>query len=384
MQQAMFAHYYDESHRTFRDSCRRFVDKEIRPYAFEWEEAEIFDADLYPKAAALGLLGPTFPVEYGGGGGDLFHAIVAQEELLRGGATGVAVGLVGSLSIALPPILALGTDAQKKAFVPAVLRGEKIAALAITEPDTGSDVARITTTARPVADGYVIKGAKTFITSGVRAHQFTVLARTADTGHKGLTFFVVEKERSGFRISKNLKKTGWRSSDTAELVFDDVFVPSENRLGPEGSGFAAIMKNFENERLMLAVQGYALAEIAMEEALHYSLERQAFGQPIARFQVTRHKLADMQTKILGAKALTLAVARQMQDGKESPQDVAAAKNLAATVAQEVCYEAVQIFGGMGYMRETLVERIARDARLLPIGGGTQEIMKEIIAKGLNL
>ncbi|WP_141734022.1 acyl-CoA dehydrogenase family protein [Oligoflexus tunisiensis] len=381
--QAMFAHYYDKSHETFRDSCRRFADKEIKPFAFEWEEAEIFDRALYQKAAAVGLLGPTFPVELEGGGGDLFHGIVAQEELLRGGATGVAVGL-GSLSIALPPILALGTEVQKQAFIPAVLRGEKIAALAITEPDTGSDVARISTTARPVDGGYVIRGAKTFITSGVRGDQFTVLARTGDASHHGLTFFVVEREREGFRVSKSLKKTGWRSSDTGELVFDDVFVPHENRIGPEGSGFPAIMKNFENERLMLAVQGYVLAEIALEQALQYSRERQAFGQPIGRFQVTRHKLADMQTKVLGAKALTLAVAKQMQDGKGLPQDVAAAKNLAAQVAQEVCYEAVQIFGGMGYMRETLVERLSRDARLLPIGGGTQEIMKEIIARSMGL
>jgi acyl-CoA dehydrogenase len=379
MQTTLFDDWFDDTHVQFRDASRRFALEEIRPHATEWEEAGSFPRDLYVRAAEAGVLAPTFPAELGGGGGDTLHGVIAGEELQRGTSTGVAVGL-GSLSIALPPVLYLGTDEQKERFGRPVLEGRHIAALGITEPGTGSDVSAVRT--RAVRDGssYVLDGAKTFITSGVRADWVTVLARTGDDPHGGLTFFVVERGMEGFEVSRALKKTGWWASDTAELSFDGVRVPLENRLGPEGSGFVALMQNFERERLMLAVNGHALAELALEEALAYARERQAFGRPLTGFQVTRHKLADMAQKVVSAKALTYTVARSIEAGRPCVSEVAMAKNHASQVAREVCWEAVQIFGGMGYMRETAVERYLRDARLLPIGGGTQEIMKEIICK----
>lgn len=379
MQTRMFDDWFDETHTQFRDVCRRFAVEQIAPHATEWEEAGSFPQELYRAAADAGVLAPSFPAEVGGGGGDHFHGIVAGEELMRGTSTGVAVGL-GSLAIALPPLLLLGTDEQKERVVRPVLAGDKVAALAITEPGTGSDVAAVRTRAVRDGDDYRITGSKTFITSGVRADFVTVLARTGDHPHQGLTFFVVEKGMPGFEVSRALKKTGWWASDTAELHFDDVRVPAANRIGDEGSGFVALMNNFESERLMLAVNGHALAELALEEAVAYAKQREAFGRPLVGFQVTRHKLADMAQKVVSAKALTYAVARRMADGHPSVAEVAMAKNHASTVAREVCWEAVQIFGGMGYMRETPVERYLRDARLLPIGGGTQEVMKEIITK----
>lgn len=382
MHTSLFDACFDESHQQFREICRRFAREEIAPHAERWEEAGIFDRELYLKAAEAGVLAPTMPEAYGGGGGNALHGVVAGEELLRGGSTGVCVGL-GSLNIALPPILALGTEEQKQRFVPPVLAGEQISALAITEPDTGSDVAGVRTRAVRDGDSYVLHGTKTFITSGARADLVTVLARTSDDPHGGLTFFAVQKGMPGFTVSRALKKTGWWASDTAELSFDEVRVPIDNRIGEEGTGFLALMKNFENERLMLAINGTALAMLSLEHAIAYTREREAFGRPIRKFQVIRHKLADMATQVTSARALTYQVAAQIDAGRPVMVEAAMAKNHAALVARDVCWEAVQIFGGMGYMRETVVERFSRDARLLPIGGGTQEIMKEIISRGLG-
>ena len=382
MQTPLFDHWFDESHTQFRAMCRRFAEEEIAPHAERWEEEGLFDRELYLKAAEAGVLAPTFPEAYGGGGGDPLHGVVAGEELLRGGSTGVCVGL-GSLNIGLPPILALATEEQKQRFLPPVLSGEKISALAITEPNTGSDVAGVRTRATRDGDSYVLHGTKTFITSGARADLVSVLARTGPDPHAGLTFFIVEKGMPGYTVSRRLRKTGWWASDTAELSFDEVRVPIENRIGDEGSGFIALMKNFENERLMLAINGTGLARLSLEHAIAYAKEREAFGRPIGKFQVIRHKLADMATQVASAQALTYQVAAHIRDGRSAMIEAALAKNHAAMVAREVCWEAVQIFGGMGYMRETVVERFARDARLLPIGGGTQEIMKEIIAKGFG-
>lgn len=379
----MFDMTLSEEHALFRETCRRFARDEIEPHVHAWEEAGQFPTELFKKAAAAGLLGVGFPEEYGGSGSDGFFAIVRTEELLRPGSTGVVAGL-GSLGIALPPIAILGSEEQKRRFFPPVLAGERIAALAITEPGTGSDVAGITTRAERRGDRYVLSGAKMYITSGVRADLVTVLARTSEDRHGGLTFFVVEKGMKGYSVSRALKKTGWWASDTAELAFEDVEVPLENRLGDEGSGFVALMQNFQSERLGLAVMGHATAEIVFDEALAYAKQRRAFDRPIAGFQVIRHRLAEMATKVAASKSLNYALARRVMDGEYLVTETSMAKNFASQIAQEVCYDAVQIFGGMGYMRETKVERLSRDARLLPIGGGTTEIMNEIIAKGLGL
>lgn len=381
MHDALFATFFDETHDALRDQCHRFAAERIRPHCTDWEEAGAFPRELYQQAAEAGVLAPSWPEKYGGGGGDVMHAVVAGEALMRGGSTGTVVGLA-SYSIALPPVLNLGTDAQKERFISPVLSGEKISALAITEPGTGSDVAGVRCSAVRDGESYLLNGAKTFITSGVRADFVTVLARTSDDPHMGLTFFIVERGMPGFRVSRALKKTGWWASDTAELAFEDVRVPIENRIGDEGSGFIALMQNFADERLMLAVNGCTLANLALEEAVAYSKQREAFGRPIGKFQVIRHKLAEMATQVASARALTYVAARRLNDGHPAMEELAMAKNHAATVSREVCWQAVQIFGGMGYMRETLVERYARDARLLPIGGGTQEIMNELISRTL--
>ncbi|MCA9669392.1 MAG: acyl-CoA dehydrogenase family protein [Myxococcales bacterium] len=375
--------FLDESHELFRESCTRFAEREIKPYAYEWEEAEGFPRELYFKAAKAGILGASMPEAYGGGGGDVLHGLVMTESLLRGGSSGVVAGL-GSLNIALPVLLVLADEEQKQRFIPPVLRGEQIAALGVTEPGAGSDVSGLRLRARRDGDDYVLSGSKTFITSGAVADIVVTLARTGDHPHDGLTFFVVETAAKGFSASKRLKKTGWRASDTAELSYDDVRVPVRNRLGDEGSGFRAVMQTFQGERLGLAAFGHGSAEIALDEAMRYAREREAFGRPLAGHQVTRHKLAEMATEVTVAKAFNYLVARRVADGAYLPREVSMAKNFSSSVAQRVCYEAVQIFGGMGYMRETLVERLARDVRLLPIGGGTQEIMNEVISKMLPL
>jgi acyl-CoA dehydrogenase len=380
---ALFDAWLDESHHTLRRAARRFAREVLAPHAHAWEEAGHFPRHLHRDLAEAGLLAPSWPEDLGGGGGDVFHDMVVAEELIRAGSTGTVVGLA-SFSIALPPILALGSSEQHERFIRPVLAGEQVAALAITEPGTGSDVAGVRTRARREGDAYVLDGEKTYITSGARADLVTVLARTGDDPHGGLTFFVVEAGTPGFRVARTLEKTGWWASDTAELVFEGCRVPASNRIGPEGSGFVALMQNFEQERLMLAVNGHALAEAALEEALAWSRQREAFGRPLARFQVTRHKLARMATQVASAKALTYACAARMREGQRVMSEIAMAKNHAAEVARQVCWEAVQIHGGMGYMRETKVERWARDARLLPIGGGTTEIMNELIARGLGV
>ena len=379
----LFADYFDESHEQFRDVCRRFAKEEISPFAYQWEEDGIFPKELYKATAEAGVLAPSWPEALGGGGGDAFHDIIACEELLRGGSTGTVVGL-NTHSIALPPIFHLGNAEQHDRFIKPVLAGDCISALAITEPGTGSNVAGVRTTATRDGDSYLIRGAKTFITSGVRADVVTVLARTGEDPHQGLTFFVVEKGTPGFVVSKSLKKTGWWASDTAELHFDDCRVPLANRIGDEGSGFIALMKNFEAERLALAVNGHAIAEICFEEAMSYAKQREVFGRSLSRFQLTKHKLARMATRIHAAKSLTYNCARKMQEGVPVMTEIAMAKNFAGDVAMDVSFDAVQLLGGMGYMRESKVERLSRDARLIPIGGGTQEIMNELIAKGLGL
>lgn len=373
----------DESHEMHRQSCLRFAKEEIEPHSVEWEEAGSFPVELYRKAGRAGLLGVTFPEAYGGAGGDLLHAFVTTEALLTGGSSGVVAGL-GSLGIALPPIVILGSEDQKQRFLPPVLAGERIAALAISEPGAGSDVAGIKTRAERRGDHYVLSGAKLYITSGVRADFVTVLARTGADAHAGLTFFVVEKGMAGFSVSRALKKTGWWASDTAELCFEDVHVPIENRLGDEGSGFVALMRNFQGERLGLAVFGHATAEIVLGDAIEYAKQRDVFGRKLVGFQVTRHKLAHMATLVAAAKTFNYSLAQRVMQGEYLVTETSMAKNFSSKVAQDVCYEAVQILGGMGYMRETRVERLSRDARLLPIGGGTSEIMNEIIAKGLGL
>lgn len=370
----------DESHEALRRQTRRFAEKEIAPFATTWEEDEEFPRELYGKAAAAGILGVGYPEDLGGGGGDFSHALAAAEEMvLHGTSVGVVVGL-GSHGIALPPVLVAGTAEQKRRFVPPVLSGDKIAALAITEPSGGSDVARIRTRARRDGDCYVVDGAKTFITSGTRADFVTTAVRTGGEGHGGVSLLVIEAGTPGFSVSKKLRKTGWWASDTAELSFEGCRVPVANLLGEENGAFAIIMQNFATERLYLAGNCVAIAELAYRESVRYAQQREAFGKTLTAFQVTRHKLADMATRIAAARALTSEVVVRHRRGEMVAGLAAMAKNAATDMCSAVCDQAVQIHGGAGYLRDVLVERLYRDARLYPIGGGTREIMNEIIAK----
>lgn len=369
-----------EEHAALRSQVRRFAADRIAPFAHDWEEAEEFPRALYRAAGEAGVLGIGYPEAYGGMGGDHTHGLVAGEEMVLGGTSvGTTVGL-NSHGIALPPILAHGTEEQKQRWVPPVLAGDSIAALAITEPGGGSDVAALTTRAVRDGDHYVVTGAKTFITSGCRADIVTTAVRTGGPGHGGISLLVIERGTPGFTVSKKLKKTGWWASDTAELAFEDCRVPVGNLIGQENAGFLAIMANFVGERLYLAGQCVAIAELCYREAVAYARERNAFGKALSAFQVTRHKLADMASRIAAARALTGEVAIRAGRGEAANGLAAMAKNTCTDMLSFVADAAVQLHGGYGYMREQLVERLYRDARLYPIGGGTREIMNEIISK----
>jgi acyl-CoA dehydrogenase len=376
-----FQEYFGETHDMVRRTVRTFVEREIRPFVDEWEEQGEFPTSLYGKAGESGILGIGYPDAYGGSEGDIFLKIASSEELMRCGSAGVVAGL-GSLDISIPPILYLGKEEQKARLVPPVLKGDKIAALGVTEPGAGSDVANIRTRAVLQGDHYVVNGSKTFITSGIRANQVTCAVRTGGPGYHGLSLLVVESDAPGYSVSKSLKKIGWWASDTAQIFFDDCRVPAANLIGEEGQGFHGIMENFQKERLLLSVMAYMTAQLAFEESLVYSREREAFGQPLAAFQVTRHKLADMATLVEASREFVYRIAAKIDAGKKQIREISMAKNFACMASDKVTYEAVQIHGGYGCMREYLVERLYRDSRILSIGGGTQEIMKEIISESI--
>jgi acyl-CoA dehydrogenase len=285
-----------------------------------------------------------------------------------------------SHGIALPPILALGDDEQKQRFIPPVVSGEKVISLGITEPGGGSDVGNIRTRAVRDGDHYIINGSKTFITSAAKADFVTLAVRTSDDGHRGVSLIVVETDSPGFTVSKKLKKMGWWASDTAEFALEDVKVPVENLLGQEGMGFYGIMRNFQKERLYLALMANTTAAMAYEESIKYAKIREAFNKTLTGFQVIRHKLVDMATLVEVSTEYTYRVAARIQAGDNCIKEISMAKNFATEICDKVCHEAVQIHGGYGYMREYLVERLYRDSRILSIGGGTTEIMKEIISK----
>ncbi|MCS8059144.1 acyl-CoA dehydrogenase family protein [Pseudomonas aeruginosa] len=379
-----FQQYFDESHQLIRDSVRRFVEREVLPYIDEWEEAEEFPRELYLKAGAAGILGIGYPEAYGGScEGDLFAKVAASEELMRCGSGGLVAGL-GSLDIGLPPVVKWARPEVRERVVPAVLRGEKIMALAVTEPSGGSDVANLKTRAVRDGDHYRVSGSKTFITSGVRADYYAVAVRTGGEGFAGISLLLVEKGTAGFSVGRKLKKMGWWASDTAELFFDDCRVPAENLIGVENAGFACIMANFQSERLALAVMANMTAQLALEESLRWAREREAFGKPIGKFQVLRHRLAEMATQLEVSREFTYRQAAKMAAGKSVIKEISMAKNFATDVADRLTYDAVQVLGGMGYMRESLVERLYRDNRILSIGGGSREIMNEIIGKQMGL
>lgn len=369
-------------HETFRQQARRFVDAEIAPNVERWEAARELPRELHRKAADAGLLQIGFPEAYGGVEvPDSQFGIILTEELARAGSGGVIASLM-SHGIGTPPIVHVGSHEQKQRFVAPVLSGEKIAALAITEPRGGSDVANLATRAERDGDHYVVSGSKTFITSGLRADFITTAVRTGGPGMGGVSLLVIEAGTPGFTRSP-LEKMGWRCSDTATLYFDGCRVPVANRIGAENAGFMAIMLNFNQERLMLAAQAWALAQVCYEESLSYARERETFGKPLIRNQVIRHKLVDMRMRIEAMKA-NLDVLAWRVDHKQMPvAEVCMLKNFATTSLEWIANEAMQILGGAGYLQGSKVERIYRETKVLTIGGGSQEIMKDLAARQLG-
>ena len=373
--------YYTDSHEAFRVTVRRFVEQEIASFVDEWDEAKGFPRELYKKAAAVGLLGLGFPEEYGGTPADIFYAIIAAQELARAGSGGIAAGLM-SHGIAMPPIARLGHEAMKRRVLPAVLAGEKISALAITEPDGGSDVASLRTTARRVGDEYVVTGGKMFITSGMRADFFTVAVRTGGPGMAGISLLLLERGMPGFTQTP-LEKMGWWASDTAALHFDEVRVPAENLIGGENQGFLGIMLNFNGERLGMAASCNGFSRVCLEESVRWARQRVVFGKPLIAQQVIRHKLVDMAMRINATQAYLESLAWRVQHGDSPVADIAMLKNQATQTMAFCASEAVQIHGGMGFMRGTKVERIYREVKVNAIGGGAEEIMKELAARQLR-
>lgn len=371
-------------HETLRAEIRRYVERELAPHAGAWEEAGHFPDEVFRQMGRLGYLGLRYPQELGGSGLDTYSAIVLAEELSRAGNGAVGMAVAVHAEMATPPILKFGNREQQERFLVPAIRGEKIAALAISEPGAGSDVAAIQT--RAVADGdhWVLNGSKIYITNGVRADWVLLLARTGEEPTGGLTLFVVEKGTPGFTVGRKLQKVGMHASDTAELFFDQVRIPDANRIGEVGQGFYHIMWELQGERLIGAAGAVAAGERALEMALAYVAQREAFGRPIGKFQAIRHRLAQMATELEAARSLVYTCAWRWEQGEYPVKEISMAKLYATEVAFRVADEALQFHGGAGYMMEVPIQRAWRDTRVLRIAGGTDEIMREIIARQMGL
>ena len=381
------SNYYSAEHEQFRELVRSFVRREIAPHVNDWDEAEGFPRDLYRKAAAIGLLGVGYPEEYGGTPGDVFFQVIVAEEVARAGCGGVSASLF-SHTIGAPPILHAGSAALKARVLPEILSGAKICALAITEPSGGSDVASLRTTAVRDGEHYLVTGDKTFITSGMRADYYTVAVRTnpANKGAGGVSLLLIERDTPGFSRTP-LAKMGWWASDTAQLHFDACRVPASNLIGVENEGFRIVMRNFNSERLFMAAGAYGFSQVCLEDALSWARERKTFGAPLVERQVIRHKLVDMAMKIEANRTLLEDLAWRVEHSIGDPHllvaQICMLKNLAMQTLQHCADEAVQILGGMGFMRGTRVERIYREVKVNMIGGGSVEIMKDLAARQLQ-
>jgi len=368
----------------FRTVVARFVENELRPHAREWEEARWFPNEVFKTLAAQGYLGLKYPAEYGGSDGGYLADAVFTEELSRCGSGGVAAGIGAHIGIATPPVWKFGTEDQKQRYLAPAIAGDRIAALGITEPNAGSDVAGIRTMATPVEGGWTVNGSKMFITNGVRADfVVTAVKTTQEGGHHGISFLIVDTDQPGFEASK-IEKLGWHASDTALIAMDDVFVPEENLLGELNGGFKLIMANFQWERLLMALGSVGGMRVAFERTLQFAKERIAFGRPIGHFQAIRHKFAEMAVTIEAGRDLTYHALRLFVDGHDAVREVTMAKLATQRAAFDLMDTCLQIHGGAGYIAEYDIERAARDARLGPIGGGTDEIMKEILGKTMGL
>jgi acyl-CoA dehydrogenase len=374
--------YFSEEHEMLRAQVRRFVEEEIKPHGVAWEEQGFTPREVLRKMGELGFLGIRYPAEYGGSEMNTLGSVVLAEELGRSTFSGVAITVLVHTDMASVHIFNAGSKAQKERFMPDIIAGKKIVAVAVTEPGAGSDVKGIRTTARRDGDHYVLNGAKTFITNGVHGDLYCVAVKTDPGGRpsQSVSIILVEKGTPGFRVSRALDKHGWRSSDTAELVFEDCRVPAENILGEEGRGFYSIMKNFQNERTMIAAMATGEAEAALEITLDWVRDRQAFGAPLWDKQAIRSKLSMLASKVEAGRQLVYHSAWLDAQGFDAVKEVSMAKAYCGELVNEVMYACVQFHGGMGFMRESAIERMSRDARVQSIGGGATEVMLEEVAK----
>jgi acyl-CoA dehydrogenase len=381
---------FDEHHEMFRQAVRAFVQKEVEPHVEEWEQAGQIPKSIWPRMGQLGFLGVEYDEKYGGGGADVLTTAVLCEEMARARCASLAMAVGVHTDMASPHLYWTGSEALKEKYLPAICRGEALTAIAVTEPGGGSDVAAIRTRAVRDGDHYVLDGSKMFITNGVMADLYFVAARIQDDAapvskrHRGISMFLVERNTPGFTVSRKLDKMGNRASDTAELAFQGMRVPAENLLGQEGGGFYEVMRVFQRERLVAGLHAVAGCERALQDTIAYVQQRQAFDEPLSRKQVVRHRIADLATLIEAGRWLTYAACLKFRDREDAVKEISMVKLFTAEMAQKVAYECVQLHGGYGYMREYPIERFFRDIRLMTIGGGTSEIMKEIIAKQMAL
>jgi alkylation response protein AidB-like acyl-CoA dehydrogenase len=384
---------FTDEHDQLRRSVRRFVEDELAPHADAWEEAGWFADWVFPRLGELGLLGLTVPTAYGGQGADYWATVVLAEELVRSGGGSLPMAVAAHTDMALPPVVKFGTEEQKQAYLVPAVRGERIACIGISEPGAGSDVAGIRTAARRDGRDWVLNGSKLYITNGVRGHFVTMVVRTGPPGTtadgrpdpwSGISLFLVDTDLPGFEVARKLDKVGMRASDTALIHLTDVRVPAEALLGVEGQGFKQIMWELQGERLIAAVESVAAAQLTFERTLAYAREREAFGRPIARFQVQKHRLADMATEIEACRRLVYDCADKWNRGVYATTEIAMCKLACAQMSFRVADEALQLHGGYGYSQEFPIERSWRDARLNRIGGGTDEVQREIIAKLMGL
>jgi acyl-CoA dehydrogenase len=379
---ALLAPYFTPEHDMLRDALRRFIAGRVLPHADAWEEAGFVPREVLREMGAQGFLGMRYAEEYGGSDLDTLSTAILAEELGRSTYGGFAVTVLVHTDMASPHIHHAGTPAQKATYLPPIIKGEKIAAVAMTEPDAGSDLASMRTTARRDGDTWVLNGAKMYITNGVHGDIFCVAAKTGDaaTRNHQVSMFIVEKGTPGFSVARPLKKHGWLSSDTAELAFDNCRIPVANLLGQENKGFYALMKNLQNERIVLGAQAMGEAAKAIELTLDWVTQRRAFGATLWDKQAIRHRLAMLSARVEAARALVYNIAWRDAQGQSVTREVSMIKALCGELVNEVMYDCLQFHGGMGYMRESPIERMARDARIQSIGGGATEVMLEEIAK----
>ena len=372
--------YFTEEHELFRKSLKDFLQKEVVPYVDDWEKTGVIDKSIWKKLGDMGFLGINYPEAYGGMDLDLFYTVILLEELQKINSGGFAAAVWAHVYLAMTHLNAEGNEAIKQKYLAPSISGDKIGCLCITEPFGGSDVAGMRTTAVKSGDHYIVNGSKTFITNGVYSDYLIIAAKTSpENGNKGISILVLDRAMEGVSATK-LDKLGWRASDTGEIAFDNVKVPVTNLMGKEGKGFSYIMQHFALERLIMGINAHARAEYALEYALEYMKERAAFGKTINQFQALRHTIADLYTDMEMCKQFNYAITYRLDKGEYVVKEATMSKLKSTKMADEVIYQCLQFLGGYGYMEDYPMARLLRDSRLGPIGGGTSEILREIIAK----